>query len=155
YVTGIISEPPDVRDTYINLRLDVESIDLGKGDVPVHGPLLVRLGNEYDLHYGDHVRVRGVVETPPTDEEFSYGDYLALQGIHSILSTNQITVIPFGGHTDPIPAFIYRVRASLLRRVYILFPEPEASLLAGILLGQDNNIPAELQQAFKNTGTSH
>jgi competence protein ComEC len=157
YITGTLAEPPDVRDTYTNLRIDVDAIDLGgnKGNIQVHGPLLVRLGKAYDLHYGDRVRVRGLVQTPPEDEEFSYSDYLALQGIHSILSTSTITLIPFGGHTDPIPAFIYRVRASLLNRVYKLFPEPEASLLAGILLGEDNNIPAELQQAFKNTGTSH
>ncbi len=155
YITGTLVEPPDVRDTYINLRLEVDSVDLGKGDIPVHGPLLVRLGNEYELKYGDRVRVRGLVQTPPEGEEFSYRDYLALQGLHSILSTNAVTLIPFGGYTEPIPAFIYRVRASLLNRIYRLFPEPEASLLAGILLGQDNNIPAELQQAFKNTGTSH
>ncbi len=155
YITGTITEPPDVRDTYINLHIEVDSIDAGKGDIPMHGPLLVRLNNEYTLHYGDHVRVRGAVETPPADEEFSYRDYLAFKGMNSILTTNAITVIPFGGHTDPIPSFIYRVKASLLRRVYMLFPEPEASLLAGILLGDDNGISAKLQQAFKNTGTSH
>ena len=155
YITGVISEPPDVRDTYINLRLDVDAVDVGKGDLPAHGPLLVRLTNEYELNYGDRVRVRGQVRTPPENEEFSYRDYLALQGLHSILSTNAVTVIPFGGHTDLIPALIYRIRASLLRRVRLLFPEPEASLLAGILLGEDNAMPADLQEAFKNTGTSH
>jgi len=155
YVTGVIVEPPDVRDTYINLRLEVEAIDLGEGDVPASGLLFVRLNNEYDLSYGDHVRVRGLLETPPEDEEFSYRDYLALQGVRSILRTNAITVIPFGGRTDLIPAFIYRIKASLMQRIYVLFPEPEASLMAGVLLGDDNRIPAEIQQAFKNTGTSH
>lgn len=155
YITGTLVEPPDVRDTYINLHIEVDSIDLGKGDVPVHGPLLVRLANEYELTYGDHIRVRGEVKSPPESEEFSYRDYLAFQGIHSILSTNAVTVLPFGGQVDPIRDFIYRVKASLLRQVFILFPEPEASLLAGILFGDDNGITTELQQAFKNTGTSH
>lgn len=155
YITGTLVEPPDVRDTYINLHIEVDSIDLGKGDVPVHGPLLVRLANEYELTYGDHIRVRGEVKSPPESEEFSYRDYLAFQGIHSILSTSAVTVLPFGGQVNPIPDFIYRVKASLLRQVFILFPEPEASLLAGILFGDDNGITTELQQAFKNTGTSH
>lgn len=155
YVSGVLAEPPDVRDTYMNLRLEVDAVDTGKGDIPVHGTLLVRLSNEYDLKYGDHVRVRGFVQTPPEDEEFSYRDYLALHGIQSIMSTSSITIIPFGARVNPIQEFIYRVKASLLRRVYLLFPEPEASLLAGILLGVDNNIPADLQDAFKNTGTAH
>jgi competence protein ComEC len=48
-----------------------------------------------------------------------------------------------------------RFHNSILKRIYKLFPEPEASLLAGILLGADKSIPGEVQQAFKNTGTSH
>jgi len=155
YVTGTLAEPPDIRDTYMNLRIRVDAVDTGEGDIPVHGTLLVRLTKEYDLHYGDQLRVRGFIKTPPENEEFSYRDYLSMQGIHSILSTNSVTLIPFGGQKDPFTAFMYQVKDSLLKRVYALFPEPEASLLAGILLGQDNNIPAELQQAFKNTGTAH
>lgn len=155
YVTGTLVEPPDIRDTYINLHIEVDAIDLGKGDIPVHGPLLIRLANEYELKYGDHVRVRGEVQSPPENEEFSYRDYLAFQGIHSILSTNNVTLLPFGGQVNPVSTFIYRVKTSLLRRVYMLFPEPEASLLAGILFGNDNGMTTELQQAFKNTGTSH
>ena len=32
YVTGILTEPPDVRDTYMNLRIDVRKVDTGEGD---------------------------------------------------------------------------------------------------------------------------
>lgn len=155
YVTGTLLEPPDVRDTYMNLRVSVDALDTGDGDIPIHGLLLVRLTSEYDLHYGDRVRVRGFVQTPPENEEFSYREYLSRQGIQSILTANKVTVIPFGGQKNAVVAFFYRVKASLLSRVYTLFPDPEASLLAGILLGQDNNIPANLEQAFKNTGTAH
>ncbi len=155
YVTGTLLEPPDVRDTYMNLRLSVDALDLGEGDIPIQGDLLVRLSNEYDLHYGDHLRVRGLIQTPPENEEFSYRDYLARQGIQSIMSTDKVTRIPFGGQKNPVTAFFYHIKDSLLARIYALFPDPEASLLAGILLGQDNNMPADLQQAFKNTGTTH
>ncbi|RPH55473.1 MAG: DUF4131 domain-containing protein, partial [Chloroflexi bacterium] len=155
YVTGILSEPPDLRDTYMNLRIEVQAVDSGKGDVPVSGLLQVRLSNEYTLRYGDHVRVRGFIETPPESEEFSYREYLAMQGIHSILRTNKITVIPFGSQKKPLEDLMFRLRATLVKRLYMLFPDPEASLLSGVLFGVDKNIPADLQQAFKNTGTAH
>jgi len=154
YVTGILLEPPDQRDTYLNLHMQVESIDFDKGEIPVSGEMLIRLTNEYALSYGQRVRVRGFIQTPPENEDFSYRDYLAMQGIHSILRTNKITVLPVSD-INPFWAFMYRLKNSLLKRVYMIFPEPEASLLAGILLGVDNNIPADVQQAFKNTGTSH
>ncbi len=154
YVTGILIQPPDVRDTYENLRVDVEAIDTGQGDVPVHGTLLVRLNDIVDLQYGQRIRVRDYVKTPPSDEEFSYRDYLALQGIHSYMRTYTVTVLP-GTRANPFWQTLYRLQTSLYKRIYTLFPDPEASLLAGILLGLDNNIPADIQQAFRNTGTAH
>jgi competence protein ComEC len=154
YVTGTIAEPPDIRDTYINLRMNVTAVDIGEGDIPVHGDLLISLTNEYKVAYGMHARVRGYVKTPSESEEFSYRDYLALQGIHSTLRTDNITILP-GTDTSPFWALMYRVHDSLLKRIYKLFPEPEASLLAGILLGSDKSIPGDVTQAFKNTGTSH
>ena len=132
YVTGILTEPPDVRDTYMNLRIDVRKVDTGEGDRDVTGTILVRLTNEYKVAYGDHIRVRGLVQTPPENEEFSYRDYLAMQGIHSMLSTNSVTIIP-GAEANPFWAFMYRIKDSMVKRVYLLFPAPEASLLAGIL----------------------
>ena len=34
-------------------------------------------------------------------------------------------------------------------------PEPQASLLTGILLGDDSGIPKGVQDAFRTTGASH
>jgi competence protein ComEC len=34
-------------------------------------------------------------------------------------------------------------------------PEPQASLLAGILLGEGSGMPKSVQDAFRTTGTSH
>ncbi|MCS6993804.1 MAG: ComEC/Rec2 family competence protein [Anaerolineales bacterium] len=155
YVTGTLADAPDVRDTYINLRLKVKAVDAGDGDIPATGFVLVRLTNDYDLAYGDAVRVRGRLETPPEDETFSYRAYLLRQGVVSILHTDKITLLPFGAERHPFWAFLYRLRGSLYREVNALFPQPEASLMNGILLGIESDIPEDVQQAFKDTGTAH
>lgn len=155
YVTGTLAEPPDQRDTYMNLRLNVSAIDSGKGDQPASGQLLVKLSNDYSLGYGQAVRVRGELETPPVSEDFSYRDYLAMQGIHSLLKTSTLTLLPFGSQQKPFWALIYRLKFSLYKEINQLFPQPEAALMNGILLGLENDIPASLQQAFKDTGTAH
>src|SRR3989304_546447 len=49
----------------------------------------------------------------------------------------------------------FSVRQRGLRVVHALFPEPEASLLAGILLGVESGIHPELRQAFNDTSTTH
>jgi len=155
YVTGTLTEPPEGRDTYMNLRLDVKAVDIGHGDLPVDGSILVHLSNDYDLAYGDPVRVRGRLETPPEDEDFSYREYLLRQGIHSLLSTSDVTLLPFGAKRSPFWTTLYRLRASLYKEVNALFPQPEAALLNGILLGIESDIPDDIQQAFKDTGTAH
>jgi competence protein ComEC len=50
---------------------------------------------------------------------------------------------------------IYDLKRSALRVIYKIYPDPEASLLAGILLGVESGIPEPVKQAFKATGTSH
>jgi len=153
-VTGTLTEPPDHRDTYTNLQLNVESVDSGSGDMPAHGSVLVRAPALADYEYGQRVRVRGSLKTPPENEEFSYRDYLARQNIHSYMSIAEVTVLP-GNGGNPFFVQVFKLKAKLLENTYRLFHDPEASLLAGILFGVDTGLTRELQNAFKNTGTAH
>jgi competence protein ComEC len=54
-----------------------------------------------------------------------------------------------------VSAALYQFKEKALENIYRLFPDPESSLLAGILLGVDTGLTQQLQQAFKNTGTAH
>ncbi|MBN1303382.1 MAG: ComEC/Rec2 family competence protein [Anaerolineales bacterium] len=153
-ITGQLVEPPDYRDTYTNLHIHVEKVDAGNGNYEVDGLLLVRVSSNELYRYGDILRLRGRPKTPPENEDFSYRDYLAGQGIHSYLSSAEVTRLPSRGK-NPIIAAIYGIKEKALSNIYFLFPDPEASLLAGILLGVDTGLPPDLQAAFKNTGTAH
>ncbi|MCA2000511.1 MAG: ComEC/Rec2 family competence protein [Chloroflexi bacterium] len=153
-VTGTLTEPPDARDSYSNLTLAVEAVDSGSGDMPASGLLLVRAPALANYEYGQRLRVRGLLKTPPENEEFSYRDYLARYGIHATMSTHEITVLP-GNGGNFFFRFVYALKGKLLENAYRLYHDPEASLLAGILLGVDTGMTKELQTAFKNTGTAH
>jgi competence protein ComEC len=153
-ITGTLVEPPDYRDTYTNLRLKVSDVDTGDGDLSVSGLILVRVDANQIYHYGDILRVRGKLKTPPSNEDFSYQDYLAAQNVYSYMTTAEVTVLP-GTAGNPIVAALYAYKDKSLENIYRMFPDPESSLLAGILLGVDTGLTDELQQAFKNTGTAH
>lgn len=155
-VSGTLSEPPDYRDSYTNLKINVESVDTGNDQaLPVHGTILARVDSDRIYHYGDHVRLRGYLKTPPKYEDFSYREYLALHGIQAYMPSAQVTYLPFGQKGNPALFLVYKLKEKALDTVYQLLPDPEASLLAGILLGINTGLPADLQQAFKNTGTAH
>lgn len=153
-VTGTLAEPPDYRDTYTNLHIKVEAVDSGSGDLPARGAVLVRVPTLVKYEYGERVRVRGDLKTPPEDEEFSYRDYLAREGIHSYMSIADVTILP-GNGGNLFFVQVYKLKDKLLEHTYRLYHDPEASLMAGILLGVDTGLTRDLQNAFKNTGTSH
>jgi competence protein ComEC len=153
-ITGTLVEPPDYRDTYTNLRVNVQKVDTGDSELPVHGLILVRVTNNQTFEYGDLLRFRGKLKTPPENEDFSYRDYLAAKNIYSYVSNAEVTILP-GNSGNPIIAALYKFKQRSLDNIYRMFPDPESSLLAGILLGVDTGLTSELQQAFKNTGTAH
>lgn len=159
-ITGYLTEPPDYRDTYTNLRVRVTAVDTGDGDLPIKNTLfeksllLVRASPNQTYEYGQMIRLRGKLKTPPENEDFSYRDYLAAQGIHAYMSSATVTVLPERGGNVLLRA-LYAFKERSLTNIYRLFPDPESSLLAGILLGVDTGLTRELQQAFKNTGTAH
>jgi competence protein ComEC len=138
-VIGVVTEPPDVRDTYTNLRVRAEQIRPAQGGdyTPVEGLLLVQvlpqMQSQQDWRYGDRVLLEGRLETPPEDEEFSYRDYLARQGVYSLMPFARLGLVR-GGQGNPLFSMVYALKRRLLDMVYRLFPDPEASLLAGILL---------------------
>lgn len=154
-VTGWVTEPPDTRDTYANLRVRVTGLDTGEDkDLEVNGLLLVRVDPNEEYQYGDVLRLRGRLKTPAENEDFSYREYLAREGIYSIMTSDDVTRLP-GREGNFFTRGLFALKTYALDTIYRLFPDPEASLLAGILLGLDNGLPEDLQQSFKDTGTSH
>jgi competence protein ComEC len=153
-ITGYLVEPPDYRDSYTNVRLQVTDVDTGDGNLSANGLLLARVDANQMFRYGDIIRLRGKLKTPPENEDFSYRDYLAAQNIHSYMSSAEVTILP-GRGGNIFSAALYALKERSLANIYRIFPDPESSLLAGILLGVDTGLTRELQQAFKNTGTAH
>ncbi len=155
-ITGLLIQPPDDRDTYTNLRIQTETLRLETGldAIPVTGLLLARVDPGTDFHYGDRLTLSGQLQTPPETESFSYRDYLARSGVYSFLPFADASLLqPDQGH--PVMAALFALKTKAHETLTYLYPDPEAALLAGILLGIESGIPADLDQAFRDTGTAH
>jgi competence protein ComEC len=155
-VEGLLVKPPDMRDTYTNLVVEVDRLQVAESQpfVPVRGRLLAVVQPAERWHYGDRLALSGRLETPSETELFSYRAYLARQEILSVLSRAEASLL-LEGQGNPLLAGIYALKERAHAILYRIFPDPEASLLAGILLGEEKGIPAHVQTAFKDTGTSH
>lgn len=154
-LTGIVVAYPEVRGNSTRLRVAAHSLRLADGrEQAVHGQLLATVGRYPEWRYGDEVRLRGHLETPPVFEDFSYRDYLARQGIYSLLSRAGGERLR-AGLGSPFFAALYALRDRARAVIALLLPEPHAALLTGILLGIDAGIPKEVLEAFNATGTTH
>jgi len=155
-IRGVLTEPPDVRDAYVNLRIRTETIRLQSElhNRAVNGLILVRSSIKGQWHYGDRLVLRGDLERPPENELFSYRNYLARQGVYTYMPDAQVSLLE-SGQGNALLGAIYVLRERAHDTVKRLWPDPEASLMAGILLGIESGIPEGVQQDFEETGTSH
>ena len=107
-----------------------------------------------EFRYGDRVRVTGELAAPPEFATFNYADYLARQDVYSLIDRPRMTVLK-KDQGNPIIAVIYAFRDRAYEVIQQILPEPQASLLSGILLGSDAGLPDSVQEDFRVTGTSH
>jgi len=107
-----------------------------------------------DFRYGDRVRAEGKLQTPTNTGDFDYRECLARQDVYSIMSHPRVSVLARDRGFAPL-AWLYAFKARAKNVIAQILSEPQASLLTGILLGDDCGIPKSAQDAFRTTGTSH
>jgi len=107
-----------------------------------------------DFRYGDRVRAEDRLETPTDTSDFDYREYLARQDVYSIMSHPRVRVLARDQGFMPLGR-IYSFKARAKNVIAQILPEPQASLLTRILLGDDSGLPKSVQDTFRTTGTSH
>jgi len=156
---GVIVEEPDVRPTHTNLRVRPQRLLSAEGsDDQLDDLVLIRFTPQtYTVRwqYGDVVRADGLLDAPPRMSAFDYREYLARQGVFSWMPQPRELVRIGRGEGNPLYARLLEVKDAVRRTVQRMLPMPESALLNGILIGDDNAIPEDLQAAFRRTGTSH
>ena len=163
-VDGVVLSDVEALGDFARFRLGVERIRADGGEwMPADGVLLVsaRATSEIAQHrqapyfrYGDKLRVEGRISEPPELEGFDYAAYLARQGIVEVLDARRVTLIR-EGEGSAFYLSLYGFRRRLAASIAAVVPEPQAALGQATLLGLRRNIPQDLNEAFRRTGTAH
>lgn len=149
-ITGIISEEPDQRDNKTYLTLSGLTLN-GKEN---GGKILLSVGRFPEYHYGDKLYLNGKIQEPFESPGFSYKNYLSRFGIEAVVYYPQIERVE-SGDGNFIKRNLLIFKEKFTSTLSELLPEPQNSFLAGILVGLRRGIPAELQENFNATGTTH
>ncbi|HEY0907828.1 MAG TPA: ComEC/Rec2 family competence protein [Candidatus Paceibacterota bacterium] len=150
-VTGIVCAEPEARDA--SLKFCFESERGGKR-------ILVTAARYPEYSYGDELILSGKLEFPEIIESedgsppFDYPRYLAKDGIRYLMS--RPTVEDTGENKgNRLIVMLFALKSAFTGLMQDLFPEPESSLLAGILLGEKSGLSPELTDQFRNAGLVH
>ena len=168
-IKGLVTADPEPTDSAVALRLEAREIKVGEAWEEVTGMVLVYApqfpspdflpsDSSRDppyYRYGDLLQVEGELEEPPQFEGFDWREYLARQGIHSLMYyPAQVKLLDSGQGFKP-KEWLYGLRNRMSQSLEGALHEPQGSLAQAILLGKRSNIPDELRDSLSQTGTAH
>lgn len=153
-IAGVVASDPDKRETSLRVAVAVHRIDTQKAD----GTLLVVLPRETKIFFNDQVEVHGKITAPQTFETntghiFDYPSYLRVQGISALMQYATLNSVMSGGLS--LQGTLFSIKHRFEQSLERLLPEPDASLMEGILLGERRGIPRDLTQEFVTSGLVH
>lgn len=119
-----------------------------------YGRVLVKLPPYEDFEFGDWVEISGLLEAPSQDiEGFNYAHYLARYRVWWVMNRAHVMVVERG--PPSVRRTLYQFKSRLETRLNELYMEPEASFVAGLLLGSRKGMPEDLALAFQQVGLTH
>ena len=163
-VVGVALSDVESLGSFARFQLGMERIQPDGGEwADIEGTLLVTARAPVEIvrsreapyfRYGDRLLIEGRVAEPPELDGFDYAAYLARQGIAEVLDAHSVTLVGEGEGTVFYRS-LYKLRRRLAESIAAVVPEPQAALGQATLLGLRRNIPSELTESFRRTGTSH
>ena len=162
-VEGVIAEADIRRDkakyTIAAQKLEIRQPDksvilAGNSKIEINGEILISLNKYPQYEYGDRVRISGELEEPGEFDGFSYSNYLSRYDVYSVMYYPKVTVME-KGKGSLFWSVMSFLQNKFMERINRIFPEPQASFEAGLLIGARKGIPDELIQKFNITGLTH
>ncbi|MSR70767.1 ComEC family competence protein [Candidatus Kaiserbacteria bacterium] len=153
-VAGRVADDPDRRATSVRVFFVVDTLNTK----PAHGTLLVALPPGTGVSYGDRLEVRGLVELAGAFEtqggrQFDYKNYLRVRGVSAVMQRATLRLSTPAGFS--ILGTLFDLKHAFEKSLERSIPEPQVSLLEGILLGERGGLSAALLAAFVAVGLIH
>lgn len=144
-----VIEDPDVRDTSTRYTVKNEFDSL----------ILLIAPRFPEFEYGDKILVSGKLDLPKNflsegGIEFDYISYLSKDRIHFLVYQPVIQKID-SGQGNKVISFLYSIKNKFIKNISNVVPEPNASLLGGIIFGAKQSLGEDLLTDFKNVGLIH
>ncbi len=161
---GIVTNEPDEREDNTKLTVEIlEICDSAETDFASQNPsktkILLTVSHYPQYEYGDKIEFSGLLKKPKNfktngGREFDYVRYLAKDGIFYQMFYSETKLIS-KGNGNFVKEKLFALKKSFLKEVGKTIPEPQVSLLGGLLVGAKQSLGQELQDDFRKVGLIH
>lgn len=158
-VEGIVVSEPDVRETNTKLTIEIQKITEENQVISVKEKILVTSPIYPEFKYGDRLKLELKLEKPKNFDTgdgrvFDYVGYLRARGIWYVARYGKLELM---SHNEGnfVKSNLFKIKNTFKNSISSALPEPESSLLNGILLGAKQSLGEDLLKEFQRTGTSH
>ena len=180
YVQGRIASDPELTATRIKFTLEAHAVatQLPRRGVAweaantrlivyAHPPGELPAGRSLPYYqFGDRVELAGTLQQPEPIEGFDYPAYLESKGIDGVFWADAATITRSGDSQEGRGVTLAKTRDRVLKGIYGLrrtladglersLPPREAALAQALLLGLRGQLPEEVVEDFRRSGTSH
>jgi competence protein ComEC len=113
-----------------------------------------------EYRYGDRLSVTAKLESPENfltyegGPEFDYVSYLAKDEIRYVMKKPKVHIVERGAGSTLVSALV-SIKGAFMGNINGSMPEPHASLVAGLLLGEKGSLPQDVNDDFRRSGLTH
>lgn len=136
------------------LTIEASSIFWNNNWRKVSGKILVKTDRYPEFKFGDFLLIEGQIRSPPILEGSFYPQQLAKENIFAVTYNPQINFLKVG-EADPFWKLVFILKTWLSSQINLIYTEPEASLVAGLLMGIRTSIPQSILDDFSIAGLTH
>jgi len=152
---GVVIDEPDERENNTKLIVEVEN----NFDKVSQVRVLLTVPHYPQFEYGDEISFSGSLEKPENfstenGREFDYIRYLAKDRIFYQMFYPKVELLS-QGKGNFVKEKLFAIKKSFLEEVKQIIPEPEVSLLGGLLIGTKQSLGQKLQDDFRKVGLIH
>jgi len=162
FVLGVVVDEPDERENNTKLTIALTAVTSESRTIKSFREevkMLVTVPFYPQFEYGDEVNFLGILQKPENfsvdgGREFDYINYLAKDRIFYQMFYPQTKLLSKENGSF-LKEKLFKLKKGFLKQISLTVPEPEVSLLGGLLVGAKQSLGQKLQDDFRKVGLIH
>jgi competence protein ComEC len=156
---GVIIDEPQEKAETVSLIVKFEKLLNNDKAIDISSRGIITVDLYPKFYYGDRVKLQGILQKPKnfksnSGSEFDYVSYLAKDGVYYQMYRPKI-IFESSHNGNFVKEKLFSLKNIFMRKIQSVIPEPESSLLGGLLLGAKQSLGKDIEENFRKAGIIH